>query len=200
MWTGLILAGGESRRMGEDKALLSIGGRTLLERAVDTVRRAGGRPLVIGPPRGAGVEAGAPRVDETDDGAAAAGPLRALARGLQEAGGTGPVVALAVDLPLVPAAFLRHLAGRAGEAQAIVPRVAGEWQVLAAAYDASCRAPLQAALERGERSIHRVLPELEIVAIEASETIPFGGATIFLNVNTPGDLERAAALLERGCA
>jgi len=200
MWTGLVLAGGASLRMGTDKALLTLGGRTLLERAVATVRRAGGRPLVVGPPRAAGAEARASRVDETDDGAAASGPLRALLRGLREAARLGPVVALAVDLPFVPAALLRHLAGRVGDAQAVVPRVGGEWQVLTAAYTESCRAPFEAALGRGERSIHRVLPDLRVVEISEDEIAPFGGASVFLNVNTPADLERAVERLPGGRA
>ena len=53
VWIGLVLAGGRSRRMGADKAALDIGGRTLLEWAVERVRRAGGEPLVLGPPRDA---------------------------------------------------------------------------------------------------------------------------------------------------
>ena len=53
MWIGLVLAGGASRRMGSDKALLGIGGVTRLQRAVGAVRDAGGDPLVMGPPRSA---------------------------------------------------------------------------------------------------------------------------------------------------
>src|SRR6266446_2968166 len=51
VWTGLVFAGGKSERMGRDKALVSIAGRTLLERAVATLREAGGTPLVLGAPR-----------------------------------------------------------------------------------------------------------------------------------------------------
>src|SRR6185295_19591714 len=51
MWTGLVFAGGRSERMGRDKALLPLLGRTLLERAVAALREAGGTPLVLGPRR-----------------------------------------------------------------------------------------------------------------------------------------------------
>src|SRR5207245_7187345 len=108
VWTGLILAGGRSLRMGRDKADLLLRGRTLLRRAVDRVREAGGEPLIVGP---AGPESGTGscrRIDE-EPGAGLEGrrgPLFALHHGLQVCG-TRRAVALACDLPLVPARFLR---------------------------------------------------------------------------------------------
>src|SRR5882762_7478217 len=48
VWTGLVFAGGSSERMGRDKALVRLAGRTLLERAVATIHEAGGMPVVLG--------------------------------------------------------------------------------------------------------------------------------------------------------
>ena len=200
MWTGLILAGGASRRMGRDKALLRLGGATLLERAVALVREAGGEPLVVAPARPGHDPAGIRRVDEGASGRAA-GPLVALRHGL-DACGTEIAVALACDLPLVPASLLRHLAaGAGGEHQAVVPRSGGVLQVLAAAYAAACREAIDRHLRSGGRSVHGFLEEVRVRYLEGEELEAFGGPGIFLNVNTPEDLARAEAILAaRGAA
>ncbi|HRP00216.1 MAG TPA: NTP transferase domain-containing protein, partial [Flavobacteriales bacterium] len=49
-WTGVVLAGGRSSRMGRDKALIEIGGRTLLQRSLDTLAPHVDELLVIGDP------------------------------------------------------------------------------------------------------------------------------------------------------
>jgi len=155
-----VLAGGRSERMGRDKAVIPIAGRTLLERAVSTVRAAGGLPLVLGAPRGGGGLPGVRCADEGTGGGGRIGPLNALRHGLR-IGGTRVAVALACDLPLVPAALLRFLAAEGERRDAVVPRAAGELQVLAAAYAVSCLASIERRLAAGERSVHGVLPEID---------------------------------------
>jgi molybdopterin-guanine dinucleotide biosynthesis protein A len=184
--------------MGRDKALLRIGGLTLLERAVRVVREAGGLPLVLGPPRPGEDTGGAPHVDETAGAGGPGGPLPALRRGLLESGPAGRAVALACDLPLVPAALLRFLAASLPGWDAVVPRAAGELQVLAAAYDGRCLAAIDRALARGERALHPFLREVRVRIVDEDQMAPFGGAAIFLNVNTPEDLSRAEAALAAG--
>jgi molybdopterin-guanine dinucleotide biosynthesis protein A len=184
--------------MGRDKALLSIGGATLLERAVDTVRAAGGSPLILGSLRAQGMPgriAGVRWLDETMEGGSASGPLPALRLGLQ-ACGTASAVALACDLPLVPAGLLRLLAEEIAHHDAVVPRASGELQVLAAAYAGSCLPAIDRHLRSGRGSVHGFLAEVRCRILEEGDLEPFGGEAIFLNVNTPRDIERAEALLK----
>jgi len=204
MFIGLVFAGGGSRRMGCDKAALTIGGVTLLERAIGTVRAAGGTPLVMTPPRPATMLLGARPIDETGGGAPG-GPLPALARGLREAGAGGPVtarpvpgppvVALACDLPLVPASLLRALVDLPGDWDAAVPRAGGILQVLAAAYRPACLPVIETALAAGDRSIHRWLGGVRLRVLEEEELRAHGGPSIFENVNTPVDRARVEAAL-----
>lgn len=197
MWTGLILAGGLSRRMGRDKAILRLGGRTLLQRAVETIRAAGGEPLVVGRPRPESDVAGAGQTDELLREAAPAGPLAALRHGI-EACGTSRVVALACDLPLVPPDLIRFLAERVERVDAVVPRAAGRLQVLAAAYGRGCLKEFDRRLAGGVSSIHECIADLAHEVLEGADLEPFGGPGIFLNVNTPEDLLRAEAILKEG--
>jgi molybdopterin-guanine dinucleotide biosynthesis protein A len=198
MWTGLVFAGGGSTRMGFDKALLSIGGTTLVERAVATVRAAGGVPLVLTPPRPASAVAGARQVDETGGGGPG-GPLPALRRGLAECGPDAIAVALACDLPLVPPGLLRELAAQPGAWDAAVPRAGGVLQVMAAADRSACLAAIDRALARGDLSLHRWLGEVDLRVVGEEALAAHGGAAVFLNVNTPDDRDRAeTALAVRG--
>jgi len=180
--------------MGRDKALVLVAGRTLLERAVGTVRDAGGVPLILGATREAAGLAGVRFEDEGAAGYGRLGPLNALRHGLL-IGGTPVVVALACDLPLVPPALLRYLAGECERHAAVVPRAAGEMQVLAAAYAVSCLESIERRLAEGERSVHGVLREVGARIIEGDELLPFGGEEIFLNVNSPADLAKAEKML-----
>ncbi|HUD72703.1 MAG TPA: molybdenum cofactor guanylyltransferase [Dongiaceae bacterium] len=198
MWTGLVFAGGASTRMGSDKALLVVGGTTLVARAVATVRAAGGDPLVLTPPRPPAAIAGARQLDESD-GAGPGGPLPALRRGLAACGPGATAVALACDLPLVPPALLRDLAAQPGTWDAAVPRAGGVLQVMAAAYRGGCLGAIDRALLRGDRSLVGWLDDVDLRVLDEGALASYGGAAVFLNVNAPADRERAeTALAARG--
>jgi len=183
--------------MGTDKASIDIGGRTLLQRAVDRVRAAGGEPIVLGPRRREEEVAGARQIDDLEGGPPA-GPLLALRRGLAALAPPGRAIALGCDLPLVPANLLRFLVREAEGWEAAVPRAAGVLQVLSAAYGIGCLPAIERAIARGERAAHSFLPEVRHRIIEEDALLPFGGPGIFLNVNTPEDLTLARARLLPG--
>jgi molybdopterin-guanine dinucleotide biosynthesis protein A len=182
--------------MGRDKALLRLGGRTLLERAVDLVRAAGGEPLIVAPERPGYAVGSVRRVDETEGGREGAGPLPALRHGLMLCGCSG-LVALACDLPLVPAGLLSRLAAGLQGHDAVVPRTGGILQVLSAAYAPACLPAIERSLESGGGSVHGMLAEVRVKILENDDLGPYG-EEIFLNVNTPADFERAEAILRRG--
>jgi molybdenum cofactor guanylyltransferase len=107
MIVGVLLAGGQSSRMGRDKAGIVVEGKTLAERAIETLRAVCERVVVLG--HGRGCPSDVPRIP--DDGE---GPARALAK-LP----TGDVyVVLPVDMPLVRAEHLRVLMEARGERRA----------------------------------------------------------------------------------
>ena len=190
-FTGLVLAGGRSTRMGRDKASLPLAGRTLLRRAVESIRGAGGTPLILGPPRPDGDSLGTRSLDDAGE-----GPLEALRFGM---GGTpGPWFALACDLPLLKAGAIAAIVARLGEEEAAVPRAFGRLQVLAAAYAPAALAGLDRALKAGELAVRAAVEGLRVRVIEAEELREWGDETMFLNVNTPDDLRRAEERLVAG--
>lgn len=180
--------------MGRDKAAVLLNGQTLLALAVEVVREAGGEPLVVGPASVGALVPACRRVDEAEGVGRSqrAGPLPALRYALATCG-TRKAIALACDVPFVPAALLRFLIDEADRYDAVVPRTAGLLQVLAAAYTTACVAAIDRRLGAGERALHRFLEDVSLRVIEERELMPFGGAEIFFNVNRPEDLAHAEA-------
>jgi molybdenum cofactor guanylyltransferase len=134
-FSAVILAGGESRRMGQDKAWLELGGQPLIRRAVSTVRDSGIQEVLISGRAGTDYSIlGCPVLLDLEPGC---GPLGGIERALATA--TAPLVlVVAVDLPGVTAAFLRQLAAQCDPLTGAVPKLRGELEPLAAIYPKRC--------------------------------------------------------------
>jgi molybdopterin-guanine dinucleotide biosynthesis protein A len=187
---GLLLTGGASRRLGRDKALVVIDGVTLADRAAALLVAVCDPVIEVGPGR-----TGLPVVLEDPPGS---GPLAALVAGWAELGRRGhpgPVLVLAVDMPGVTAALLRHLATRPGPATAVpVDRRLPEGgqtrpQPLCARYGADALDTAADLVAAGERSLRSLLAVTPVVWVEAGEWEPLAGSGAFADVDTPGDLE-----------
>ena len=149
-WTGALLVGGKSRRMGQDKLLLPLGAGRLVDRPAEVLRRR--CPELIC----AGRELGLAGFRFVPDPVPDSGPLAGLVAAL-EAARSDWLLALAGDLPGVTAEFLLELQERAERhpEQALIPELDGRAEPLVAAWPVSAAGPLRAALEQGRRSLHR---------------------------------------------
>lgn len=184
--SGLVLAGGGSRRMGRDKATLEWHGVPLVDRVASTLAVVCDEVLIAS---GDGRRLGRP--GEIADAVADAGPLAGLLAGLEAA--AHPLVAVvAVDMPYASAAVLRALAEAMGELDAAVPVVEDRLQPLHAVYRTACAPALRAYLEEGGRSVGGFVGELR-VALLGREV--WGGAdpegAFAINVNRPEDLDES---------
>lgn len=191
MLTGLVLAGGSSRRMGRDKALLRLpGGESLLERQIWALREAGAARVLISTRPGR--DYGALADDLVFDTEADAGPLAGIAAGLRAAG-AGLVLVLAVDMPRVDPGHLRELLRRAESepARGVVPVCDGILEPLLALYPAALASAAEAALAAGNRS-----PRDWVKAEAARRNLlpweaPSSWHTAVRSWNTPADLDSA---------
>ncbi|MDR0576606.1 MAG: molybdenum cofactor guanylyltransferase [Candidatus Accumulibacter sp.] len=182
--TGLILAGGDSRRMGRDKTALEFGGRTLLARAIDLMQ--GVFPQVLVSVRHARGDIAATQVfDELPD----AGPLAGLCAGLA-CSRTPWVFVMAADMPFLEAGVIRELAARRDDGhEAVVPVVGDVPQPLAAYYATTALPTLRAILAgTGGRGPRDALARLNAVYVH--ENRPHD----FIDLDTPEDVTAA----ERG--
>lgn len=183
--TGIVLAGGSSRRMGTDKAMLELGGRTSLQRAAESVSEVC-KELVI---------AAADRPVQhlpnlspvwVPDAPGAAGPLAGLAAGLAVA--SYPVtIVVACDMPFLSDRLLRHLLSSAVDCDAVVP-IAGIPQPLHAAYSRDCLPTARAILRLGGRSMRDLLSRLRVKYVAESRCLELDpdGLSAF-NMNTTDD-------------
>ena len=133
--SAVILAGGESRRMGQDKAWLEMDGQPLIRRALSTVRDSGIQEVFISGRTGADYSTlGCLVLFDLEPGC---GPLGGIERALATA--PAPLVlVLAVDLPGITSAFLRKLAAHCDPLTGAVPKLRNELEPLAAIYPKRC--------------------------------------------------------------
>jgi molybdopterin-guanine dinucleotide biosynthesis protein A len=152
----IVLAGGMARRMGgRDKAMLEIGGRTLIDRVLDALPRAG-TIVVVGPRRD--IER---PVLWTREEPAGGGPVAALGAGLSRVDADRVAVA-AVDHPFLTAATYDRLAVAAnGHDGAIAADASGRDQYLVGVYETD---PLRSALA-GRRALRDVVAGLDLARV-----------------------------------
>ncbi len=183
-WTGVVLVGGGSTRMGEDKALLTFEGRTFLDRALDVLDPVVDDLLVIGDPAKYGHVGPFVIADESPG----KGPLGGLVTAMRYTS-NARVLLLACDMLGVTGALLLRLKELLGhQTDAVVPRHHGRVEPLAAAYDRRCLPVFARCVNEG---VLKMGDALALVRTSFVETIPGTGpwpADLFRNVNSPADL------------
>lgn len=191
---GLILAGGQARRMGGgDKPLCLLAGRTLLDRVVDRLApqcRAGLALSANGDPARF---SGFPGPVLPDPVPGQPGPLAGLLAGLEHAAsrGVGAIVSVSGDAPFLPEDLVARLVAVRPEA-GIALAASGERQhYTIALWPVALSGDLRAYLEAGERRVGG------FIARHRAETASWPVVPVdpFLNVNTPEDLAAAEAAL-----
>lgn len=185
--TAIILAGGDSQRMGRDKASLVLGEQTLLQTVAATMRQV--FPEVVVSVRQPRAEVDLPQIcDEQPNG----GPLAGLVAGLSQV--TTPwVFAVACDMPFVVPAVVERLGGYlSGQHQAVVPVVHGHPQPLAAFYTTSCLALMRASLAAQQNSLRGVLKQLDVRYVDEAEMLDADPQLrSFFDLDTPQDVADA---------
>jgi len=194
--SAVILAGGRSRRMGTDKALLRLpsGGPTLIERVVAAARAVADEVIVVA--EDAGRLPPMP-VRTAPDAIAGAGPLAGLVAGFAAARHPD-ILALACDLPHLSVPLLRLMATLPRRWDALVPHLPDTgsktgWEPLHAIYTRACLAPMRAALDGGDRQATAFYPAIRARPLTADEMLPYDPAgRSTWSVNTPEAWSEAA--------
>ena len=189
-----ILAGGQSSRMGRDKAMLAPGGIPLLLRTAALVAPLAGPPIIVGPP----TRYSALGYNVIPDDASGIGPLGGIATALRHSTQPWNLI-LGCDLPFITSRWLDYLIGRAVEssADAVIPQSAAGAEPLCAVYRKTCVTPVLTAIAAGVRKVTDAFAGLIIESVPPQEWKPFDeSGQLFKNMNTPEDFEEADAMFE----
>jgi molybdenum cofactor guanylyltransferase len=191
---GFILAGGESSRMGRDKALLELEGVALIVRTARLVESATDRCAIVGDTvRLEGLE-----LLVIEDEFPGAGPLGGIATALRASGVEWNLI-VACDLPYLTGEWLEFLIGHAmqSDADAVLPMNDRGAEPLCAMYHKRAENAIRAALDRGVRKVTDALADVRIKFIEPREWKGFDSdGLLFKNMNSPADYEEAKLRLE----
>ncbi len=183
-WSGAVLAGGESRRMGRDKAMLRMAGEPMWRRQMEVLRAAGVETVVV--VRRKGQRRLNRAVPQVWDGWENAGPLAGLEAALGAASGRW-VAVLAVDMPGIDAEWFRRLRRFCAPGCGAVVRHASGTEPLAAIYPREALSVVSRRLKEGRRSMQELVTALargrrmRLVRVAESERARWR------NFNTPED-------------
>jgi molybdopterin-guanine dinucleotide biosynthesis protein A len=184
--TALLLAGGQSTRMGRDKAGVCIDGTPLWQRQLDTLLALEPAELLIsgradGPYAGCGVPVA---VDELEG----RGPLGGIVTALRQMKGEWLLV-LAIDLPAMSSAFLSGLIGQADrEGRGIVPETCDGMEPVAAIYPRTVLPIAEQCLFGEEHSMRCFVRRAVDAGLVIVQRVRDDNRPLFRNVNTPEDL------------
>jgi len=184
--TAIILAGGESKRMGEDKAALILDGKQLLQHVIDILK-----PLFDHIVVSVRKPIGACEYPQFCDDSHDKGPMMGVAASLQQVK-TNWVFVVAVDMPFISPDLIRFLAGLRAEKQVIVPMVNGFEQPLLAYYHKSCLPMMQQQIAGGNRSLRDLIAAVDRLIVKKDEIERFDEKMMsFYDLDCQEDLKYA---------
>jgi molybdopterin-guanine dinucleotide biosynthesis protein A len=182
------MAGGRSRRMGQDKAWLDVGdGRAIVRRVVDVLADVADEVLIVANDdryRALGV-----RVipDRFVDG----GVLGGIATGVSAATHDRVLVA-ACDMPFLEPAVFRLLVARSADVDVVMPKVGDDLETLHALYTKACLPAMERALAAGKMRVISFFPDVRVRVLGEDELrVADPELRSFTNVNTPEELAQA---------
>ena len=192
--TGVILAGGQSRRMGQNKALMRLGDEPLIAHVIHQMASVTDELLLITNEPDLYTALALPTyADILPD----MGALGGLQTGLTYAANS-TVICVGCDMPLLQPNLLSHLTSLLGDYDAVVPCVQGAdgsttvFQTLSAVYSKRCSPVIDEMLAVNELRVHALYDRIDARIVHPHEWRAFDPQGLsFFNINTPDDFEKA---------
>ncbi|MFD0770435.1 molybdenum cofactor guanylyltransferase [Bacillus sp. CGMCC 1.60114] len=181
---GIVLAGGQSSRFGEPKALAIWQGKTFIEHSVEALKEVVTDIVVISHPAITNQLSHILHVPVVEDIELykGNGPLAGLLTGMEFVDADWYIVA-PCDTPNISRAWAMTFSERADETyEAIVPLVEGRKQPLLALYHHKIKGKIEQLLKEGKRSMQGLLSQCNVQYVPAEESLL--PKELFLNVNT----------------
>lgn len=187
--TGIVLSGGESRRMGTDKAFLKVAGAPLIEHVLRSLKDVFQDIIVVtnAPERYAAYD-----VQVVSDALAIRGPLTGIYSGLLKSSDEYSFVA-ACDMPFLNSRLISYIAGLAAGHDIVVPSVGGLLEPLHAVYRRQLIEVIEKEIRQDRRQIRGIFDRAKVRYVTENEIDRFDPSRkSFKNLNTPEEYEEAA--------
>jgi molybdenum cofactor guanylyltransferase len=184
--TGVLLAGGESRRMGRDKAAVVFRDEPLWRRQLRILRDLGPEKVFVSARTGSSWLPA--NTELLLDDLPSRGPLSGLTKAILQMQ-TSHLVVLAVDMPFVTREQLRFLWTMASEGRGVVPVIGERAEPLAAVYPAEVAVDFAAALAGTDFSLQRIIQKLAAAQKVRLYAVPAQDEHLYRSMNEPDDFK-----------
>ena len=201
MATGIILAGGASRRMPGDKAFMEVGGRKVITIQLEVVAGLFDEVLIVSNSkrieRLCELESAYAGVRVVEEPVAGKGPLGGILSGLMTSASDENFV-MACDMPFIKREAVAFVLEGLRGYDACLPRTPKGLEPLHAAYRRTCRPAIEAQLEAGNLRVTAFLDQVSVNYVAWERLLRFDPeGRLLTNINEPEDMRRASAE-ERG--
>ncbi len=192
--SGIVLAGGKSRRMGGvNKALLDVGGQPLVERVRDTLARVIPDIVIITNTPEDFRFLGLPLFGDLIPGC---GSIGGLFTGLSECAGRYGFL-VGCDMPFLNEGVIGHMVSLIDDYDVVVPRISGWLEPLHAIYSCRCLPHIRELILKEDLKIINLFRKVRLLEVPQKDLAVFDPEFRFvMNINTPEDLETARRMEE----
>ena len=185
--SGVILAGGKSRRYGKNKALVEIGGIALIKRVLRVIEPLFGSVVLITNTPETYAFLNIPMFEDRIKGV---GPLGGIFTGLQVISeNVGFFVAC--DMPFLNSHLIRYLASVREDFDVVVPTFSGKFEALHALYSKNCLTQIEKLIQDDVYQTIQLFQSVSVRYVEENEIRRFDpGLDSFSNINKPEELRK----------
>lgn len=189
--TGIVLAGGRSSRMGENKSLLRLNGKTMIEYSIETLRLLCSEVVISSDDPVYDFTGCRVWPDEIKNQAPIVGIYSCLQRSDTEVN-----IFLTCDMPLINTHLLENLLANSADSDITVP-VHGNGMIepLCGVYKKSVAGNLKICIDEGNYSMYQCIRRANHRLVNIDERSLFFSPDLFLNINTPADFEEVSSRL-----
>ena len=190
--TGVILSGGESRRMGQNKALMSLGASRLIDRVVDILGDVFGQLLIVTNTPDVYADLEIPMVGDVVPNKGSLGGIYSAIYHVM----TPYCFVVACDMPFLNAALMRYMMRQMTDYDVVIPDIEGQMQPLHAIYSKACLMPIEQRLAADRLKIVGFLSDVRVHTVTADEIRHVDPECLaFQNLNTPEEFQTAVERL-----
>ena len=188
----IVLAGGKGLRLGHEKALETVGNKSLIQWVVFSLSFFSSDIIIVTAAKQFLSQfIGYPKLRIVTDDYPGKGPLGGIYTGLAASDSFYNLV-VACDMPFLNQALLDYMIQISANFDLVVPRLGNMVEPLHAVYSKGCLAPIECLLKQGNLSVRELFTLVKVRYVEATEINRFDPKHLsFFNVNTEADLETA---------